>query len=60
MNKPVEDLLARAALIDSSGIERALEIQSKSGGSLSKILADLGLPEFLPQPTGPSSSRFLP
>src|SRR5580693_1792956 len=52
MNKSVEDLLARAALIDSSGIERALEIQSKSGGSLSKILADLGLPEVLPQPTG--------
>jgi type IV pilus assembly protein PilB len=52
MNKSVEDLLARAALIDSSGIERALEIQSKSGGPLSKILADLGLPEVLPQPTG--------
>jgi type IV pilus assembly protein PilB len=52
MNKSVEDFLARAALVDSSGIERALEIQAKSGGTLSKILADLGLPEFLPEPAG--------
>jgi type IV pilus assembly protein PilB len=52
MNKSVEDLLAQAELIDSSGIERALEIQSKNGGSLSKILGDLGLPEVLPEPTG--------
>src|SRR6476661_938843 len=52
MNKSAEDLLARATLVDSSGIERALEIQAKSGGALSKILADLGLPEFLPEPAG--------
>jgi type IV pilus assembly protein PilB len=52
VNKSIEDFLARAALVDSSGIERALEIQSKSGGSIGKILADLGLPEFLPETTG--------
>jgi hypothetical protein len=39
----IGNLLIRAALIDSSGLERALEVQSKKGGSLGKILADLGL-----------------
>jgi type IV pilus assembly protein PilB len=39
----IGDLLIRAALIDSSGLDRALEVQSKKGGSLGKILADLGL-----------------
>jgi hypothetical protein len=48
MNKNVKfsaigNLLIRAALIDSSGLERALGVQSKKGGSLGKILADLGL-----------------
>jgi type IV pilus assembly protein PilB len=52
VNKSIEDFLARAALIDSSGIERALEIQAKSGGPIGKILAELGLPEFLPETTG--------
>jgi type IV pilus assembly protein PilB len=52
VNESIEDFLARAALIDSSGIERALEIQAKNGGSIDKILADLGLPEFLPETTG--------
>jgi type IV pilus assembly protein PilB len=39
----ISDLLMRAALVDSVGLKRALEVQSKSGGSLGKILADLGL-----------------
>jgi type IV pilus assembly protein PilB len=41
----ISDLLIRAGIIDSSGLDRALEIQSKNGGSLGKILADLGLAE---------------
>ncbi|MGD0965533.1 MAG: type II/IV secretion system protein [Candidatus Acidiferrales bacterium] len=45
MNKSsaIGELLVRTALIDSSGLERALEVQSRNGGSLGKILADLGL-----------------
>jgi type IV pilus assembly protein PilB len=45
MNKSgaISDLLIRAALIDASGLERILQIQAKKGGSLGKILADLGL-----------------
>jgi type II secretory ATPase GspE/PulE/Tfp pilus assembly ATPase PilB-like protein len=45
MNKStaIGDLLIRAAIIDSSGLDRALEVQAKNGGSLGKILADLGL-----------------
>src|ERR1700676_1455496 len=39
----ISDLLLRVGLINSSGLERALEVQSKTGGSLGKILADLGL-----------------
>ncbi len=39
----IGDLLLRAGLVDSSMLERALEIQSKSGVSLGKVLADLGL-----------------
>ena len=44
MNKAsaINNLLIRAAVIDSSGLERALEVQSKNGRSLGKILADLG------------------
>jgi len=41
----ISDLLIRAGIIDSSGLDRALGIQSKNGGSLGKILADLGLAE---------------
>jgi len=37
------DLLLRVGLINSSGLERALEIQSNTAGSLGRILADLGL-----------------
>lgn len=36
-------LLLREGLIDSSGLSRALEIQSKSNVSLGRALADLGL-----------------
>jgi hypothetical protein len=36
VDESIEDFLARAALVDSSGIERALEIQAKSGGSIVK------------------------
>src|ERR1039457_2251378 len=45
MNKPggISELLLRAGLINSSGLERAHEVQSKNGGSLSKALVDLGL-----------------
>src|ERR1700676_2310564 len=39
----IGDLLIREALIDSSGLDRALEAQSKGGLSLGKALADLGL-----------------
>jgi len=39
----INDLLVRAGLVDSSGLERALAAQSKSGASLGKVLADLGL-----------------
>jgi len=39
----IGDLLIREGLIDSSGLDRALQIQSKGGNSLSKTLADLGL-----------------
>jgi type IV pilus assembly protein PilB len=45
MNKTgvISDLLLRAGLINSSGLERALEVQTKTGGSLGTILAELGL-----------------
>ena len=45
MNKAnlTSDVLIRAGLVDSSDLRQALDIQSKSGGSLGKILADLGL-----------------
>ena len=45
MNKSglINDLLVRTGLIESTGLERAREIQLKNGGSLGKILADLGL-----------------
>lgn len=39
----IGDLLIREGLIDSSGLERALQLQSKGPVSLSKALADLGL-----------------
>jgi type IV pilus assembly protein PilB len=39
----VGELLIRSGVIDSSGLDRAQEIQSKAGGSLGKALADLGL-----------------
>ena len=58
MNKSNNELLARAAQIDSSGLERALEIQAKDGGSLTEILASLGLQEALPEPTGLLSPEF--
>jgi type IV pilus assembly protein PilB len=38
-------LLIREGLIDSSGLSRALEIQSKTNVSLGRALADLGLAE---------------
>jgi hypothetical protein len=45
MNKSgvISDLLVRTGLVDSTGLERALEVQLKNGGSLGKVLADLGL-----------------
>src|ERR1700680_986127 len=45
MNKTgrISDLLVRAGLINSSGLERALEVQSKTAGSLVKVLVDMGL-----------------
>jgi type IV pilus assembly protein PilB len=39
----VGELLIRAGIIDSSGLKRALEIQSKGSVSLGRALADLGL-----------------
>ena len=39
----VGELLIRSGLIDSSGLNRAQEIQLKSGVSLGKALADLGI-----------------
>jgi len=39
----VGELLMREGLIDSSGLSRALEIQSKTNVSLGRALADLGL-----------------
>ena len=39
----VGELLIRSGVIDSSGLNRAQEIQSKTGVSLGKALADLGL-----------------
>src|SRR6267154_2546364 len=39
----VGELLVRAGLIDSSGLSRAVEIQSKGDVSLGRALADLGL-----------------
>jgi type IV pilus assembly protein PilB len=39
----IGDLLIREGLIDSSGLDRALQVQSKGAVSLSKALADLGL-----------------
>ncbi len=45
MTKPsmVGELLIRAGIIDSAGLTRALEVQSKGHVSLGKALADLGL-----------------
>jgi type IV pilus assembly protein PilB len=45
VNKPggISNILLRAGLMNSSDLEQAQEIQSKTGGSLAKILADLGL-----------------
>jgi hypothetical protein len=39
----VGELLIRAGIIDSFGLARALEIQSKGNVSLGRALADLGL-----------------
>ena len=39
----IGDVLVRAGLIDSSGLSRAVEIQSKGNISLGRALADLGL-----------------
>jgi type IV pilus assembly protein PilB len=39
----IGDLLVREGLIDPSGVDRALQLQSKTGGSLTKALVDLGL-----------------
>jgi type IV pilus assembly protein PilB len=39
----ISDLLIRTGLINSSGLARALEVQGRTGGSLGKILASLGL-----------------
>src|SRR5487761_171197 len=39
----VGELLVRAGLIDSSGLSRAVELQSKGDNSLGRALADLGL-----------------
>jgi len=39
----VGELLVRAGLIDSSGLSRAIEVQSKSNVSLGRALASLGL-----------------
>jgi len=44
MKQPViQELLARSGIVDASGLERALEIQARDGGSLGRITADLGL-----------------
>jgi type IV pilus assembly protein PilB len=39
----VGELLTRSGIVDSLGLSRAQEIQVKTGSSLGKILADLGL-----------------
>jgi len=44
MKQPViQEILARSGIVDATGLERALEIQARDGGSLGRILADLGL-----------------
>ena len=44
MKQPViQELLARSGIVDAAGLERALEIQARDGGSLGRIIADLGL-----------------
>src|SRR5437867_8181316 len=44
MKQPViQDILARSGLVDAPGLDRALEIQARDGGTLGRIIADLGL-----------------
>jgi len=44
MKQPViKEILSRAGIVDAPGLERALEIQARDGGSLGRILAELGL-----------------
>jgi len=44
MKQPViQEILARSGIVDATGLERALEIQARDGGSLGRIVADLGL-----------------
>ncbi len=44
MKQPVvQDILARSGIVDAQSLERALEIQARDGGSLGRIIADLGL-----------------
>jgi len=44
MKQPViQDLLTRSGIVNAEGMARALEVQARDGGSLGRILADLGL-----------------
>jgi MSHA biogenesis protein MshE len=43
MKQPViREILARSGIVEATALERALEIQTRDGGSLGRILADLG------------------
>ena len=43
MKQPViQDILERSRIVDSERLARAIEMQSRNGGSLGRILADLG------------------
>ena len=40
---PVPNVLVQSGIVDAAGLARALEIQARDGGSLGRIIADLGL-----------------
>ncbi|OLD66213.1 MAG: hypothetical protein AUI47_00465 [Acidobacteria bacterium 13_1_40CM_2_68_5] len=40
---PVQNVLVQSGIVDADGLARALEIQARDGGSLGRIIADLGL-----------------
>src|SRR6266571_485672 len=40
---PVPNVLVQSGIVDADGLARALEIQARDGGSLGRIIADLGL-----------------